>query len=68
MTVNTRFDMGEMVYLVSDPNQYLRQIIEININPGGFIMYKLTVGTETSWNHEIELSSEKDEVLAITSN
>ncbi|GAG05567.1 unnamed protein product, partial [marine sediment metagenome] len=38
------------------------------VNPGPFLMYKLTVGVETSWHHEIELSRDKDEVLKMTSN
>ena len=66
MKIETKFNIGEEAYLVSDPYQYKRQIIEININPGSFLMYKLTVGVESSWHHEIELSRDKDEVLKLT--
>lgn len=66
MNIKTQYDIGEEAYLKSDPYQYKRQIIEININPGSFLMYKLTVGVEASWHHEIELRRDKDEVLKLT--
>jgi hypothetical protein len=68
MKINNKFDFEEDVYLKNDPSQYKRLVIEININPGLFLMYKVSIGTETSWHHEMELSHDRDDALALNIN
>lgn len=59
MVINNAFDLGEMVYLAHDPDQYMYMIIEIGLQLGGGLMYKLQCGEDISSHYEKELCREK---------
>lgn len=66
MTISNEHDLGDIVYLRTDPDQNILVVTAIAVTPGG-LLYKLAIGTSESWHYGIEISKEKDIVLA-TSN
>ena len=66
MRFETEYDLGEMVYLITDPDQFKRMIIEISFTPNE-VSYKLALGDTESWHYEIEIDREPD-IVTKTSN
>lgn len=64
MTINNKFKLGELVYLKTDPEQMARIIISLQISVDGGLLYKLAIGMSEQWHYEVEISREKDIVLA----
>lgn len=59
MKINPLFELGEMVYLKTDPDQAVRMITAIHINMNGF-QYELTCAdTEPAVHYAGEISREK---------
>lgn len=61
------YQIGSTVYLKTDLSQIPRIITGIRFIAGGSILYDLMADTEPTCHHEIELSNERDVMLA-TSN
>jgi len=59
MTINNKFKLGEMVYLRTDPDQFGRIIVAIQITVDGGMLYKLAIGMNEQWHYEVELAREK---------
>lgn len=59
MFINNRFNIGDPVYVKSDPDQDMFQIIEILITDNNAIRYHCRFGTEITTFCEFELTSEK---------
>lgn len=59
MTIQTKYNIGDTVYLKTDSDQYKRIITGIWITPTGY-SYQISKGIETSQHYEMELSAEKD--------
>ena len=66
-TVSHEFNFGQLVYLKTDPEQFQRMVIGIRVYADKSIVYDLAFGTNSSCHHEVEISEEKDVILA-TSN
>ena len=60
INIVTAFDDGDMVYLKTDPYQYRRIVVGIEII-GGVIAYILAIGGESSSHMEIEIATEADQ-------
>lgn len=60
------FDIGEEVYLRTDPDQYLRMITEIQINAES-VVYTLSMGTRISSHYAIEITRDFNELKQVTS-
>lgn len=67
MKIITKYDIQDVVYLVTDMEQTERIIISISILPNNLIIYSLMCGTESSDHYEFELSESQD-VIKKTSN
>lgn len=67
MIFRSKFDVGQIVYLKTDVEQLRRQVITITVYPGGFLLYCVACGIETSEHYDVELSEEEDIALK-TSN
>lgn len=67
MMIDTQYDLGDLVYLKTDPDQCKRMVIGIDVREGVSVSYELGVGDESSWHYELEISAEKD-VIACTTN
>ena len=59
MTINNKFKLGEMVYLRTDPDQFSRIIVAIQITVDGGMLYKLAIGMNEQWHYEVELTRDK---------
>lgn len=59
MTINNRFKLGELVYLRTDPDQFPRIIVALQITADGGMLYKLAIGMNEQWHYEIEIAREK---------
>lgn len=63
MTIKSRYDIEDIVYLKTDTDQNPQMITAITIRPGGTIVYELSSGTDTSDHYEFEISRQVDNVL-----
>lgn len=66
MRIDTKYDVGETVFLKTDSEQFERLITRISISKQGET-YELSCGTVTSWHYEFEFRMERD-ILKATSN
>lgn len=58
IVVNNQYTHGDMVYVVSDPEQVCRQVVAVTILPGEVLLYILNAGGESSEHYAFEISSE----------
>lgn len=59
MTINNKFKLGEVVFLRTDPEQFARIIVAIQLTVDGGMLYKLAVGMNEQWHYEVEITREK---------
>ena len=57
--MKNKYNIGDIVYLITDPDQYPRIIIAVLQRSNGY-SYELGFGSSSSWNSEIEIASDKD--------
>lgn len=67
MKITTKYDIEDIVYLVTDHDQQERIIVSILVYPNNLIMYSLNCGIETSEHYEFEIS-DKIDIVKKTSN
>ncbi len=60
------FDIGDSVYLRTDPEQAERLVTGINIRQNG-ISYALSHLTNENWHYDFEISKERDIIKATSS-
>lgn len=65
MTIITPYEIGSIVYLITDPDQRERMIIGIYVCAHG-LTYELRHESATSWHYDFEFTKEKDLVKATT--
>ena len=56
--IKVKYQIGDEVYLISDPDQFKRMVLGYVIMPG-FIKYIVCLSDQETNHYEIELSSEK---------
>ena len=66
MTIHTMFDFGQIVYLKTDTEQLPRIVTAIQYGADAGLLYRLSQGDDATWCYEVEISSEKDILLATT--
>lgn len=66
MVIDNKFNISEVVYLKTDPDQRERIVSKISILPNGTLVYELSHTTYTSNHYDFELSREKDTILTTT--
>lgn len=59
IVIGAAFDLGESVYLRTDPDQRMRLVTAISIRPGR-ATYELSFATTTSWHDVAEISRDRD--------
>jgi hypothetical protein len=62
LRIENEFDLFQMVYLKTDPDQSQYQVISIRYEPGGVLMYLLRYVEDSNWHYPEEISSEPDMV------
>lgn len=64
MVINTKFNFGQSVYLITDSDQNERIITGIQLNgESSLILYRLSFVTTESWHYDYEISAEVNEKL-----
>ena len=56
--INTEYDIGDKVYLITDVDQKVRIITAIKITPNS-LLYSLSCDTTECYHYDIEISREK---------
>ena len=59
MRIDTKYDIGETVYLKTDTDQKQRMIRQITVKRNG-LEYNLVCGSDESWHEDFEFTTEKD--------
>jgi hypothetical protein len=59
------FDFGDTVYIVHDPTQSERMIVEITLLPNGIVLYTCAYEVHQSQHYGFELSRDKDIIKAL---
>lgn len=54
-----RFIIGQIVYMVTDPEQLPRVVLAIKLLPEGCVKYKLAYDFDKSWCYDFEISDTK---------
>ena len=62
--IDNKYEIGDRVDLVSDPDQLLRVVTSFHVYKAGEIMYNVACGERHSEHYEFELSTEKDLTLS----
>lgn len=65
MLIDTKFKIGDVVYLQTDLDQQKRLITGINIRANS-IVYLVSCGTVESYHYDFEISSEVDVLITST--
>ena len=65
MLIDTKFKIGDIVYLQTDSDQQKRLITGINIRANS-IVYLVSCGTVESYHYDFEISSEVDVLITST--
>jgi len=58
ITINNKYQIGEIVWLKTDREQLQRLIIGVEIYPDKSYMYKLGCGQEAGYHFELEIARE----------
>lgn len=58
MVINNKFQIGEIVYLITDPEQLPRIVTRLIVNMNT-VLYDLSCGMEMSAHYDFEISEEK---------
>lgn len=67
MKFESKYDIGQIVYLKTDIDQRERIVQEIKFDYAG-ALYTIMFGTETSYHYDIELSTQRNIIKALGLN
>ena len=59
MVIDNKYEIGDIVYLTTDPDQAKRVVTSIHIRPNEQITYELSCGSHASDHYDFEISDEK---------
>jgi hypothetical protein len=65
MVINNKYNIGDFVYLITDPDQYKRIVTGINVSFSG-IMYEVSFGERETPHYEFELSDQINELIKVS--
>ena len=60
MVIDNKYEIGDIVYIVTDEDQKKRMVTSIVIYKAGEIVYKIVCGTNYSEHYDFELSDKKN--------
>lgn len=66
MLLESKYIVGQKLYLITDRDQLLRIVTGILFRLSG-IQYELACGSASSWHYDFEVSETKDVVTSTTS-
>ena len=66
MKFTTKYNIEDIVYLVTDNEQLQRIILSITVYPNNLFMYEVANGTDISEHYEFELCENENVILKTT--
>jgi len=60
MEINNKFELGDIVYLVTDEDQKERMVTQLRVIGKNHICYCLASGTTESFHYYFEISTDKN--------
>lgn len=63
MLVDNKYNIGDIVYLITDEDSFPRIVNGIQLSPNNGILYRLACGTNETWHYDFEMSTEKINVI-----
>jgi hypothetical protein len=63
MRIDNAHDIGEVVYLRTDPDQYPRLVTGLEVRPDGVLYLLSHAGAETK-HYPLEITTERDVLMA----
>ena len=67
MKFTSKYSLGELVYLITDTDQFERMITGVKFNLNG-VVYTLQCGVNESYHYEAEISKTKFQIFSMTNN
>jgi len=67
MEINNLFNINEIVFLRTDPDQFERLVTAFQVEHNK-IEYRISMGANFSWHSDYELSTEKSTVINTVSS
>lgn len=65
MVIENKYEIGQMVYLITDSDQNARMIVSIEVFKIGEILYKINRGSDSSYHYDFEISEVPNELLKV---
>lgn len=65
MKIETKYNNGDIVFLLTDREQLERIVTAIQVSGNNGISYQLCSGTVTSWHYDFEIIGQKDFVKSL---
>lgn len=59
MNIDNKYNLEEVVFLITDTDQFARIVTAIQIYKNG-ILYRLACGTSESWHYDYEIATDKN--------
>lgn len=60
MVIDNKYDIADIVYLLTDEEQKKRVVTKISILPEDRLLYELSCGSNASEHYEFEITEEKN--------
>jgi hypothetical protein len=60
MVVDNKYEHGEIVFLITDPEQLARVVTAFTVCANSCIIYELSCGAATSRHYDFEMSRDKN--------
>lgn len=60
MIIDNKFGHGDIVYLITDPEQLARVVTAITVCVNNCLIYELSCGAATSRHYDFEMSLDKN--------
>ena len=65
--INFKYNFGDIVYLIHDPDQVERMVTSYMVKPLG-VLYGLSVGELESYHYDFEIASDKNQRILYNLN
>lgn len=63
IVIDNKYEIGDIVYLKTDSDQFIRIVTSIRVYKNGDVTYGLGCGTEDSAHYDFEISYDKNITL-----
>jgi hypothetical protein len=64
MIIDNKFDIGDLVFITTDPEQLQRMVVSLIVNRYD-VIYEVQSGTTSSRHYDFEISKEKNVLTTI---